>query len=437
MYFKVLLISFLSFFMAVNIQAKEEPSELNISKILKMEINSPITPATYDYLKSGIEKLGKKSGATAALITMNTPGGLVSTTKDILTLFGKSDYPIFVWVMPEGASATSAGSIISCGAHLLYMTEGTNIGAATPIKMSGDIEQKDGRTKAINDLVALVKGLSDIRGRNGKLFGEMISKGKSFSAREAEKSNIINGIANTEAELFKMIDGKIIIIKGKKQKINGSNLVVIEHKMKMGQKILAFFANPAMAYILFLIGAALIYLEFQAPGGFIAGSIGALFLIIAGIGFQVLPINVGALFLIAGSLVLFILEIYIISYGALALAGVAALITGSMLLFKTPDAFMAVNEVAIWSAIAGVLSFIAFVAYFFVKEMSHDRPDFFSLKGKEADVLELIEKNGNQYTYLVKVSGERWKATSIKEFTPGDKCKIINQDKIAISLVVE
>ncbi len=437
MYFKVLLTTLLSFLLMSSAYSAEKTKELKVTKILKMEINSPITPATYDYLKSGIDRLGPESGAEAALITMNTPGGLVTTTKDILTMFGSSPYPVIVWVTPEGASATSAGSIISCGAHLLYMSDGTNIGAATPIQMSGDIKESDARTKAINDLVALVKGLSDVRGRNGKLFGEMISEGKSFTAREALKGNVIDGIANTEADILKELNGKSILIKGEKLKLNSPSASIIEYKMKVSQQILAFFANPAMAYILFLIGAALIYLEFQAPGGYIAGSIGALFLVIAGIGFQVLPLNVGALLLVAVSMILFILEIYITSYGILSIAGIAALITGSMLLFKTDNAFMAINEVAIWSAIAGVLAFIGFVAYFFIKEFSQEKKEFFSLIGKEAEVLELISHTGDTYTYLVKVTGERWKATSSSEQKIGNKCTITGQSKETITLIIK
>src|SRR5690606_209302 len=115
---------------------------------------------TLSYLRTSF-KQAQSEDFQAILISLNTPGGLVSTTKDILTLFGESDLPVIVWIRPEGASATSAGAIIAAGSHLLFMSDGTNIGAATPIEMSGDIKQQDARSKAINDLVALVQSLSE------------------------------------------------------------------------------------------------------------------------------------------------------------------------------------------------------------------------------------------------------------------------------------
>ena len=141
-----------------------------ISKILRLKIQSSINPATMSYLKTGFKK-AQEENFHLILIEMNTPGGLVTTTKEILTLIGESEIPSAVWIRPEGASATSAGAIIASGAHLLFMSEGTNIGAATPIQMSGDIDKKsDARKKAINDLVALVQSLSEARNRNAVLF---------------------------------------------------------------------------------------------------------------------------------------------------------------------------------------------------------------------------------------------------------------------------
>ena len=169
--------------------AKEYP----IHSVLKVSINSSINPGTYNYLKSAYD-YASKNNFQALLVALNTPGGLVSTTKDLLTLMGTSSLPTIFWVTPEGASATSAGAIWASGSHLLYMSKGTNIGAATPIEMSGEIKEKDARNKAINDLVALVKGLSLARDRNPEAFGKMIEDAKSYNDKEALRLKVVNGV---------------------------------------------------------------------------------------------------------------------------------------------------------------------------------------------------------------------------------------------------
>ena len=261
-------------------------------------------------------------------------------------MIGKSSIPVIIRVYPEGASATSAGAIISSSAHILLMSPGSNIEAATPINSDGDIKNKDVRNKTVNDLVALVSSLSEARGRSVTSFKEMVEKASSFSAEEALKKNIIDGIVSSEAEIKKVLDGLEIVFQGEKMNLRlDDKLTFIDLPMDLGQKILSFFANPSFAYILFIIGAVLIYFELQAAGGFIAGSLGAVCLILAAIGFQVLPLNLGAMGLIVLSFILFFLEVYITSYGLLAFAGLASLIFGSLFLFRTNDSLMDISYI--------------------------------------------------------------------------------------------
>lgn len=417
---------------------KSQNPDYRISKTLEMTVNSSINPATFNYLKMGFERASKE-GFNLIIIKLNTPGGLVSTTKEILTLFGSSNIPVIVWIAPEGASATSAGAIIASGSHLLYMSNGTNIGAATPINMGGDIEQKDLRKKAVNDLVALVKSLSETRNRNGELFAEMVKNASSFTAKDANEKNLINGIANSNEELFELIKGESINLKGKNIKLIIKNNQIVEHEMDLGQKILNIFANPSMAYILFIIGAALIYLELQAPGGFVAGALGALSLILAGIGFQVLPLNWGAFGLIIVAFVLFVAEAYITSYGILSLAGIGALIVGSLFLFRTDNAYMKMSTSVIISTALGIGVFLAIVAYLIVKDAFSKRPkDFFTHKGKKGLVVEKLPKESEEYhLYRVKISGEIWKARSKQEIEINKECTVLEQDKESLLLTVE
>lgn len=410
--------------------------EYNVNKVLSLEINSSINPATFNYLSSGFQK-AKKDNFDLVLIKINTPGGLISTTKQILTLFGSSDIPTAVWVTPEGASATSAGAIIASGAHILAMSDGTNIGAATPVGLGKDIPDENLKAKAINDLVALVQSLCETRGRNGILFGEMIKKASSFKAREALKKNLINGIANQEAEIFKIIDGKTVAIKGKPVTFKTGEIIVTHYKMDFGQRLLDMLANPNMAYILFILGAALLYLELQAPGGFIAGSIGVVSLLFAGIGFQILSVNFGALALISVSFVLFILEAYVTSYGLISLAGVAALTTGSFFLMRTDQAYIELSSSLIISTVLGIVLFLVLIGYFLVKDvMKQKKRQFFSLVGKTGIISEVLPPIGDLNYYQVKISGERWKAASPNKFEIGNECEILEQNSEKIILKI-
>lgn len=416
----------------VTTQANETDTR-QLDRILRMDINSSINPATLSYLRAGFEE-ARTEDYQAILITMNTPGGLVSTTKDILTLFGDSDLPVVVWIRPEGASATSAGAIIAAGAHVLFMSDGTNIGAATPIEMSGDIKQQDARSKAINDLVALVQSLAETRGRNQKLFGEMIEKASSFKAQEASDKKLIDGVVNTVAELKLALNGKKVKVKGKEIELKTSAPEIISFGMDLGQKLLDILANPTTAYILFVLGAGLIYLEMQAPGGFIAGSLGAVALIMAGIGFQILPLNFGALGLIILAFVLLIMEIYVTSYGVLTLGGVASLIAGSLFLFRSDDAYLHLSHSVIFSTVAAIGCFIGLIAWVMVRDRMHQhQTSFNNTIGQTATILGVLEEG----VYQVRANGEIWRARGTQGLKSGEHVLVTEQDDAHMELKIQ
>ena len=404
--------------------------DIHITEVFELNIDSPITPATFNYIDQGFKRANKQN-SDAILIKLNTPGGLVSTTKEILTLIGSSEMPVLVWISPEGASATSAGAIIASAAHILLMSDGTNIGAATPIQMSGDIEKSDVRSKSVNDLKALVQSLAQSRGRNAALFGDMIEKASSFEAKIAKEKNLIDGILNQKSNLPSMINSKKIHILGEDRKLVSENINYTVYEMDLGQKLLNIFANPNMAYILFVIGAALFYLEFQAPGGFIAGSIGAVALLMAGIGFQVLPLNFGAMALIVLSFVLFIIEIYITSYGILSLAGLASFVSGSLFLLRTEDSYIMISQTLIISATSAIAIFLVFAGYVLFKDHRNiGKVKFNSQIGEEATILKLLSDEGSIFNYQVKIHGEVWNLKSTTKFKIGDLVKVIDQTEL-------
>ncbi len=417
---------------------------LMIKTVYTFDINSTINPATYRYLEKGFEKLDKNS---LALIKLNTPGGLVSTTKQILTLFGNADFPIAIWVSPEGSSATSAGALISAGADYLFMNDGTNIGAATPITTTGENigkkeegEQKDNsdlRAKAINDLVALTKALSVAKGRNADAFALMISQAKSFTSKEALSQNVINQVTNTPGEIINYLNDKTFKYKSTEFSLQLDNPNFVELNQSILDKILNILSHPQLAYILFLLGAGLIYFELQAPGGFVAGALGLISLLIAGIGFQVLPINFAALGLIALSLILFIMESYITSYGVLFLGAMGCLLFGSLLLFDTPDSLLVLDKKVIFSTIASLVAIFGYIAYLFYKDSKNMLGDnFFVPTGKKGKVFKVFDLH-KPTKYQIKIEGQFWNAFSADILEPGDSVKVVATDKEAKELVLE
>lgn len=395
---------------------------LDISEISLLSVDSAITPATYDYLKQNFERLPKSA---LVVLKLNTPGGLVTTTKDIITMVGQQERPFVVWITPEGASASSAGAIIASSAHFIFMSPGTNMGAATPIGLEGDIQQGDVRKKALNDLSALVRSLSELRGRPADPFEKMITGAESFTDKEALKLKIIDGVISDPKELIKNIQGQTININGISTTINIPDSPYKTYEPTLGQKILEVLANPSTAYILFLVGLALVYFEFQAPGGFIAGAIGLCFLILAAISFQVLPLDWGALALIIAGIALLILEVFIVSYGILSIAGLASFVMGSLFLFHGEKGFISIEYPLIMSSLAGIVAAVVLVTIYLIRDRNKQKlkENFFLPTGARGSIITKGIKD-----YQVKVRGEIWRAISDEDLEVGDPVEVIQVD---------
>jgi membrane-bound serine protease (ClpP class) len=397
-------------------------ADFEISEISVLSINSAITPATFDYVKQNFQHLPKSS---LIVIRLNTPGGLVTTTKDIITLVGREKRPLVVWITPEGASASSAGAIIASAAHFIFMSPGTNMGAATPVGLGEDIKESDGRKKAMNDLTALVRSLSESRGRPAEPFEKMITSADSYTDKEALELKIIDAVISNERDILNFIGNKSINIDGVATKLKPTNVQIKFYEPSMGQKILEVIANPSTAYIIFLIGVALIYFEFQAPGGYISGSVGVCFILLSAIAFQVLPLDWGSMGLILAGIFLLILEVFIVSYGLLSVAGLIAFTIGSLFLFKGESGLISIPYSVIISTLAGVSVSVGLLVWYLWKDSKKQTfpRDFFLPIGAKGFVLSKL----NPREYQVKVRGEIWKAISEEELN-------IN-DPIAVSFV--
>jgi membrane-bound serine protease (ClpP class) len=396
---------------------------LEIKEISLLSVNSAITPATFDYLKRNFDNLPESS---LIVLRLNTPGGLVSTTKDIITMVGRKKRPFVVWITPEGASAASAGAIIASAAHFIFMSPGTNMGAATPVGLGEDLKESDGRKKALNDLTALVRSLSASRGRPAGPFEKMITSADSYTADEALKLQIIDGVISSESDMLPFLTSRKINLDGVEKTITPKDLSVRVYEPTLGQKILEVLSNPSTAYILFLVGVALIYFEFQALGGFIAGAVGLCFLILAAISFQVLPLDWGSMGLIIAGIFLLILELFIVSYGILTIAGLIAFIMGSLFLFHGESGFISIEYRVIFSSLAGVATGLGIVAWYLYRESKKRKrsEDFFLPIGAKGHILTKLSRRD----YQVKVKGEIWKACSEEELAIDEQVEIIEVD---------
>lgn len=406
--------------------------DLEITEISVLSINSAITPATYDYVKQNFQSLPKSA---LIVIRLNTPGGLVSTTKDIITLVGREKRPLVVWITPEGASAASAGAIIASAAHFIFMSPGTNMGAATPVGLGEDLKESDGRKKAMNDLTALVRSLSDSRGRPAAPFEKMITTAESFTDQEALKFKIIDGIISSEKDILTLIENKSINIDGVATTLRPKDVRIKFYEPSLGQSILEVLANPSTAYIIFIIGVALVYFEFQAPGGYIAGSVGVCLIILSAIAFQVLPLDWGSMGLMIAGIILLILEVFITSYGLLSIAGLIAFTIGSLFLFKGEAGFMNIPYAVIISTLAGVIATVGFLLWYLwrdSKKQAHIQ-DFFLPVGAKGSVL----YETGPLEYQVKVKGEIWRATSDDNLNINDPIIVTVVDAKKLTLKIK
>ena len=397
----------------------EKEKELVINNIIILKINSAITPATKDYIQ---ENLAIASDQSLVIIKLNTPGGLVITTKDIISLISNSKHPVAIWISPEGAAASSAGALIATSAPFIFMSPGTIMGAATPLNLGNNISEGDGRNKIINDLKAMVRSMSQLHNRPAVFFEDMISTARSYTDQEALKLELIDGIISTPTEMLPILSKKSINILGTQYKLKIENFFISEVVPTIGQKILEVLANPSASYFLFLLGIALIYFEFQAPGGYIAGAAGFSLVIIAAVAFQVLPLHWGAFSLIVCGAILLIMDLYLPSHGLLSIAGLIATLLGSLFLFHNVSGLIEIKYSIILSSFLGIALPLFFMLWYTnkhdVKHLAKD--DFFAPVGGVGTIVAIEES-----FYQIKVNGQFWRALSEESMSIGEQVEVI------------
>lgn len=278
------------------------------------------------------------SGKNVVLIfKLNTPGGLVASMSRIMSRMAEADYPVIVWVAPSGASATSAGAFIVQAAHIAVMAPNTNIGAAHPVIGTGkDIGDKEMDRKVTSDLAAKMRSFAQERGRDTKVVESMVLESVSLTAQEALSKKVIDFIAADEDELLKKLDGRSVKIRGAQRTISLKNYIVKRVEMPLRLRMLETISRPDFAYLALLAGVFLIILELRSPGGFVAGIIGGILLLLASYGLRVLPVNYVGVALLVGGIITIIADLFIGGIGIVSAAGVGAMLFGGLILFRAP-----------------------------------------------------------------------------------------------------
>ncbi len=314
--------------------------------VLKIEVNDVIQPVTVEYLGRAFETAAANHDQ-AVLIEMNTPGGLLDSTRKIIEKIESSPVPVIVYVTPTGSRAGSAGIFILEAADVAAMAPGTNAGAAHPVLLFGPIAAKpddEMNRKIENDTAALMRSIASKRGRNVELAESAVRESKSFTEQEALDKKLIEYIAPSEQDLFRQLNGKTF------KRFNGTTVTlslvgepVRDYGMTLKQRILSYLMDPNIAFILLAIGALALYAEFNHPGAVIPGTVGVVFILLAAFALNLMPVRFAAIAMIIGAFALFAAEAKFASHGVLTTGGIVLLTLGGLFLVDAPIPEMRVH----------------------------------------------------------------------------------------------
>jgi len=312
------------------------------AEVLKIVVNDTIQPITEEYIGRAIAD-AERNHDQALLIEINTPGGLLTSMEGIIQAILASRVPVIIYVTPSGGSAASAGFFILESADVAAMAPGTNTGAAHPVSMFGEVKG-DMREKLENDTAALMRSYVSKRGRNVEVAESAIRQSKSFTDQEALSHKLVEYVASDEKDLFKQLQGKPIKrFDGQFVTLNLADETVRPFGMTVRQRILDFFMDPNMAFVLLAVGALALYIEFNHPGMALPGMIGVICILLAAFAFNLLPTRFAALVLIFAAFAMFALEAKFSTHGVLALGGIVTLTLGGLLLVDAPIPEMRVH----------------------------------------------------------------------------------------------
>lgn len=409
---EIIILSFLLFItLCTSIALSDEPSPT----VLVITVDGVINPVSAEFIGKSIRKAGDMK-TEALVIELDTPGGLDTSMRNIVKDIIASEVPVIVYVSPSGARAASAGVFVTLAAHVAAMAPGTNIGAAHPVGVGAKMD-KTIAEKATNDAAAYIKSLAERTGRNAQWAEDAVRKSVSATEREAQRDNIVDLVTSDISTLLTTVDGKKVRTISGDRFLKTAHATIIRNEIGLRHKILNFISDPNVAYMLMLLGFYGLFFELTNPGSIFPGVLGGIFLILAFYAFQTLPVNYAGLLLIILAIVLFILEIKIISHGVLTIGGIIAMTIGSIMLFESPGPFMKLSLLVILPAVLITTLFFTLILGLAFKAYKR-KPVTGSegLIGLEGIVQSDISAAGG----MVLLRGELWSATGDESIARGE-----------------
>jgi membrane-bound serine protease (ClpP class) len=396
-------------------------------RVLVLPAVGSINPGLADFIIDGI-RTAEKEQAEALVIELDTPGGLDSSMRQINQAIINAKVPVIVYVSPKGARAASAGLLITMAAPVAAMAPGTNIGAAHPVSVGlGKVDKVMGE-KVVNDMVAYGRSLAAERGRNADWVEKGIRHSASIPASEALRLKVVDVLADNLDDLLKKVNGRKVMVAGKPVILQTAGATVTDIPEGARTRILKHIADPNIAFILMMIGLAGLYFELAHPGVILPGVVGAICLLLALFAFQTLPVNFIGMLMIILAFIFFILEIYVVSYGLLTLAGVSSLFFGAMMLFRGGEGGMSISWAVLIPTVVIVSLFFAGIGYLVLR--THLRRSMTGAAG-------MVGEKGTAYTPLqpegqVFVHGEYWQAVSDEPVAAGETVEVMAVENLKL-----
>lgn len=415
-----------------------------------LQIDGAIGPAVADYVVRELRGL-RPAETRLVVLRMNTPSGLDTSMREIVRAILSSPVPVASYVAPSGARAASAGTYITYASAIAAMAPGTNLGAATPIRLGApglpggapqqpagqkekgeSAEPADTETrKAVNDAVAYIRGLAELNGRNADWAAEAVRTAVSLPASEALKLNVIDVIADDVPDLLRQIDGRMVKVAGKSERLATAGLEVVTAAPDWRTELLGVITDPNIAFILMLIGVYGLIFEFLNPGAVAPGLIGGISLLVALYALNLLPINYAGAALVLLGIGLMVAEAHIGSFGVIGVAGVVAFVIGAIMMFPSGAPGFSLSLPVV--AAATIMTAALFLLVLTLLLRSRRRPVVTGKEGLLGTEGETVAWDGGEGRVLV--NGEIWRARAQRPLEKGDRIRVI--DREGLVLVVE
>lgn len=407
--FRILLVLFFAMLLAGGL-AGQSLGRAQADHVLVIKIDGTINPVKERFISRAIRK-AEEDRATLLVIELDTPGGLLSSTRDIVEALLAAPVPVAVYVSPRGARAGSAGTFVTAAGHFAVMAPGTNIGAATPISGTGKDLDKTLASKVENDAAALIRSIAQERGRNQEKLEETVRQASSFSAREAVELNVVDFIAADLDDLLAQLDGRVVETAAGPRTLHTQDLDRRRVNKNLRENFLDIISDPNISFILLTIGGLGLVIELFNPGLIAPGVVGVIALLLAFLALGNLPVNwAGAAFMLA-AIVLGILETQVAGFGVLGIGAIVSFVVGGLVLFGGASPTMPSVSVSLWllGSFAGAL---ALALLYVVRSIYQSRRE-----GGAATLPVLVGAIGTVASELaprgvVRVGSESWTAVS-------------------------